>query len=300
MVHEVYICYDETDKPTADAVCHVLEENKIKCWIKPRDLGVGHPVEECMDAILNSDVFVLIFSESSNDSNFVKTEVNMAFENNLPMVVFSIDDSELDEGLKFFLQGKHWLDAHPNPEIEFRRLIEDTAKLLGKEINDVTLKDNMKVEPKPQNNKVPITPPKKNRTLIISAIAIIAVAAIVLFAFGGVGDMAGDNPIESIDITDVVVEDHTGERSTFNFTYRIKGIINYHTNNTDDYQILSELYDSNGALQDSYEMDLSKATSGEVSNLGGGITGQDNITKVAVKVIDVKTNQTMKQADHQA
>ena len=48
MSHEVYICYDEKDQITADAICHVLEENKIKCWMKTRDLGVKHMVEEIM------------------------------------------------------------------------------------------------------------------------------------------------------------------------------------------------------------------------------------------------------------
>ena len=51
MSHEVYICYDEKDQITADAICHVLEENKIKCWMKTRDLGVKHMVEEIMEAI---------------------------------------------------------------------------------------------------------------------------------------------------------------------------------------------------------------------------------------------------------
>lgn len=299
MEHEVYISYDEDDKNTADAVCHALEENKIKCWIKPRDLGVGHIVEECMESIRNSKVVVLIFSESSKESNFVNTEINMAFENRKPILVFSVDDSELDGGLKFFLQGQHWLDAYPNPEIEFRQLIVDTSKLLGMPISEPELKDAPKLEPKETKKKVEkIQPPKSNTKFIILAVAIILVAAIAFFVFGGTGNVVTESPIDSMEITDVVVEDHTGEYSTFNYTYKIKGKMEYHLNDTDDYEIISELYDSTGTMLDTYSIDLSKAPYGEEFNMGGGLTDEANVTKVVVKVVSPE-NETLKQAEKQ-
>ena len=71
MSHDVYICYDDKDQITANAICHVLEENKIKCWLKTRDLGVNHLVDGIMEAIHESNVMVLIFSSHSKNSNFV-------------------------------------------------------------------------------------------------------------------------------------------------------------------------------------------------------------------------------------
>lgn len=135
MGHDVYICYDDKDQITADAICHVLEDNKIKCWLKTRDLGVSHMVEGIMDAINGAQVMVLIFSSHSKHSNFVNTEVDIAFTENIPILVFKIDESKLDGGLEFFLNNKHWLDAYPNPEIKFESLIKDTSKLLGKPIS---------------------------------------------------------------------------------------------------------------------------------------------------------------------
>lgn len=38
---DVFISYSSKDKSVADAVCHVLEENKIACWISPRDVIAG-------------------------------------------------------------------------------------------------------------------------------------------------------------------------------------------------------------------------------------------------------------------
>lgn len=135
MSHEVYICYDDHDEITANAICHVMEENKIKCWLMSRDLGVDHVVDGVLEAINQSKVMVLIFSNYSKNSNYVNTEVDIAFTDEIPILVFKIDESKLDGGLEFFLSNKHWLDAYPNPEVKFENLIRDTSKLLGKPIN---------------------------------------------------------------------------------------------------------------------------------------------------------------------
>ena len=133
---DVYICYSSSDKVAADAICHVLEENKFKCWIKPRDVGIEHVAEAVPQAIRSSRCVVLVFSENAKASNFVNTEVDIAFSSNIPIIVFKIDDSHLDGGLEFFLENKHWLDAYPNPSVEFRRLVIDVAKLLDKPVSD--------------------------------------------------------------------------------------------------------------------------------------------------------------------
>ena len=134
MNHEVYICYDDKDIMTANAICHVLEENKMKCWFKKRDLGVDHMVEGMMDAIHQASLVVLIFSNHSKHSNFVNAEIDIAFTNEIPILVFKIDESKLDGGLEFFLNNKHWLDAYPDPEVKFESLIRDASKLLDKPV----------------------------------------------------------------------------------------------------------------------------------------------------------------------
>ncbi|WP_298501149.1 toll/interleukin-1 receptor domain-containing protein [uncultured Methanobrevibacter sp.] len=136
MAHEVYICYSSKDKVTADAICHTLEENKFKCWIKPRDVGVRHIAEEITDAIRASKIMVLVFSENAKQSNYVNTEVDIAFSSNIPILVFKIDDANLDGGLEFFLENKHWLDAYPNPGPEFKNLVIDVGKLLERPVTD--------------------------------------------------------------------------------------------------------------------------------------------------------------------
>ena len=41
MAHDIFISYSTKDKYTADAICHVLEQNNLKCWIAPRNIASG-------------------------------------------------------------------------------------------------------------------------------------------------------------------------------------------------------------------------------------------------------------------
>jgi hypothetical protein len=41
MAHDVFISHSSKDKLTADAICHSLEQNGIRCWIAPRDVRAG-------------------------------------------------------------------------------------------------------------------------------------------------------------------------------------------------------------------------------------------------------------------
>ena len=62
IVGDVFISYPSENKAIADAVCHYLEGNLIKCWYAPRDIKPGAVWEDAiMEAISGSKVFVLIF-----------------------------------------------------------------------------------------------------------------------------------------------------------------------------------------------------------------------------------------------
>ena len=106
MADEVYICYDERDLEMAKKVCDTLEDNGLDCWLKNRDTGAKHMVDEIMNAIKKSKVMVLLYSQNSKDSNFVNNEVDIAFAEKRSILVFQIDDSKLDGSLEFFLRNK--------------------------------------------------------------------------------------------------------------------------------------------------------------------------------------------------
>lgn len=134
MVHDVFISYSTKDKVIADAICHILEENKIKCWIAPRDITSGKQyADEIVDAIKNAKIIVLVFSENAQASQFVKNEIKLAFSNSKPVISYVIDQSLPEGDFEYYLKTTHWLDAFPKPEEIFEVLVKDVSKLIGDE-----------------------------------------------------------------------------------------------------------------------------------------------------------------------
>ena len=134
MTHKVFISYSTKDKSTADAICHILEQNDLECWIAPRNITSGrHYASEIMDGIKTAKIVVLVYSKNSQESAFVKNEIENAFSNNKPILSFKIDETMPEESMEYYLKINHWLEAYPEPEKEFNKLIEDALKLCDEE-----------------------------------------------------------------------------------------------------------------------------------------------------------------------
>lgn len=130
MSHDIFISYSSKDKTTADAICHILEENKLRCWIAPRNIRAGQNYpEQIMDGLRAAKLVVLVFSKNSQESVFVNNEIDAAFSLNKSILSFKIDETLPANKMGFFLKTKHWLDAYPDPESVFETLVND-AKLL--------------------------------------------------------------------------------------------------------------------------------------------------------------------------
>ena len=130
MVHDIFISYSSKDDKMADAVCRNLESNGLKCWIAPRNIISGkNYAEQIMQGIKLAKIIVLVFSKDSQESVFVNNEIDAAFSNDKPIISFKIDETLPEKKMEFFLKNKHWLDAYPNPEKLFDRLVRDAAFL---------------------------------------------------------------------------------------------------------------------------------------------------------------------------
>lgn len=113
--HDVFICYSSNDKDVADATCHFLEQQGIKCWIAPRDISTGSYASSIVEAIENSKLMVLIFTNSVNFSNHVKRELELAVSNGITIQPFRTEAVEPTSELKYYLSSMHWLDALTPP-----------------------------------------------------------------------------------------------------------------------------------------------------------------------------------------
>jgi|WetSurSiteA1Bulk_404760.scaffolds.fasta_scaffold12685_2 TolB-like protein/Tfp pilus assembly protein PilF len=116
MAHDVFISYSNKDKNVAEAVCLILENNGIRCWIAPRDITPGLPFAEAIiDGIENSRVFVLIYSSNSNNSAQVIKEVDRAVHNRLAIIPLRLEDVPMTKQLEYYISDVHWMDALTQP-----------------------------------------------------------------------------------------------------------------------------------------------------------------------------------------
>jgi formylglycine-generating enzyme required for sulfatase activity len=109
---DVFISYASQDKATADAACAKLEADGIRCWIAPRDVPPGAEwAGAIVDAIDNCRAMVLIFSSSANGSKQIHREVQRAFDREVPVVPFRIENIAPEKSLAYYMGPVHWLDA---------------------------------------------------------------------------------------------------------------------------------------------------------------------------------------------
>jgi TIR domain len=128
MAHDIFISHSSKDKTIADAVCATFEANGLRCWVAPRDVPPGAAWGAAIvDAIQNSRVMVLIFSDNANTSGQIAREVERAADYGVTIVPIRVEDVAPARSLQYFLSNIHWLDAL-SPPLE-RRLQEIAAKI---------------------------------------------------------------------------------------------------------------------------------------------------------------------------
>ena len=134
MKHEVFISYSSKNATVAQAVCHKIEEQGIRCWMAPRNILPGASYADVIDeAIKECKVFVLIFSHYSSISPWVKSELNLAFEEQVHIIPFRIEDIPLEGANRLILNQTHWIDAYPIYESKLEDLVHSVSVVLGKQ-----------------------------------------------------------------------------------------------------------------------------------------------------------------------
>lgn len=156
--YEIFISHSSEDKQIANAVCHIMEENGIRCWIAPRDVcpGKSYP-SEIQKGITESRLMVLIFSKNSNKSPQVLNEIDRAFSQGKPIIPFVVDETKMNVDLDYYLCRAHWLTAFPNYREQLGDLVETAIKYLGIRPTNSCKKS----EAKKERNSVEVMPQNK-------------------------------------------------------------------------------------------------------------------------------------------
>lgn len=199
--YEVFISHSHKDKVVADAICHYFEDEKIKCWIAPRDIKPGtNWAEAIAGAIPSCRVFLLVFSSHANMSHQVLREVELAVKNKLVIVPVRIEDTAPSGGMEYYLSTVHWIDVVNKKTEKYIKNLAETVKSF------LEAEGNM---PAPVGNHKVFSNKGNKRAVWITTAAVVALLAVLGFIFrgslfGGANDnpdALANNPTETVEMT---------------------------------------------------------------------------------------------------
>lgn len=132
MAHDVFISYSAKDKAVADTICATLESGGVKCWIAPRDIGMGSYGAAIIKAISSCRMVILVLSSISNNSKQVIKEIERAVSKGKDIYPVRIEEVLPSVELELFISSEHWLDAFTPPlEDHLKRLAANVKSQLN-------------------------------------------------------------------------------------------------------------------------------------------------------------------------
>ena len=206
MNHDVFISYSTKNKVIADALCHYLEEQQIRCWIAPRDIPPGMTYANQIDsAIINCKVFVILYSKDSATSKWCPSEVDIAVNENKVIIPFRIDSHPLQKEMRLYLGSLHWIDACPNPEMLFGNLCNSIRAILDQEDDAAPTGAAAAGNPgpAPSAKQAPVTAPQEKKAgkpwklylaLIPVLLIVLALAALQVKSLVSSSEKGGNDP----------------------------------------------------------------------------------------------------------
>ena len=148
MKYDVFISYSSHDQKIVEGLCAYLEQRKIRCFVAYRDIPRGVVwARAIVDALDESRMMLVVFSEHFNNSDQVDREIELASEDKKPILTFRISDETFKGAKKYYLKNLNWIDAFPDPQAVFGDVAINVAKLLSIKL-DADLKESKVKEPK--------------------------------------------------------------------------------------------------------------------------------------------------------
>ena len=133
MKKEVFISYSHVDQIVADGVCGYLEQNNILCFIANRDIPNGVTWAKIIpEALRKCKLMIAVFSRDFNLSDETDNEISIAANRHIPILAFRISDEDFDGLKEYYLTKSNWIEAFPEPEKQFGKLLNSVQILLNK------------------------------------------------------------------------------------------------------------------------------------------------------------------------
>jgi hypothetical protein len=197
MAHDVFISHSSVDKTAADAACAALEAKGIRCWIAPRDIKPSQTsTAAIVEAIRQTQIFLLVFSGAANESSHIRSEVEQAANLGKDLLTLRIEDVLPEAELKFYLDGPHWLNAITPPfAAHLDKLADACAAVLTLEAGQGAVPASPALTAPPMAVRRPAGRPWwRRQTRQVKATVIAAVVVVVAAVAGLAGVLLRPSP----------------------------------------------------------------------------------------------------------
>lgn len=108
----IFISHSSAEADVASALCGMIEQNGMTCFLAPRDIRSGYEyAEEIANGIDRADAVLLLLSEAANRSPHVLREVERAVTKSVPILVYRLEKVTLTKSMEYFLMTHQWMAA---------------------------------------------------------------------------------------------------------------------------------------------------------------------------------------------
>ena len=129
---DVFISYKSEEEAEARRIRDVLERNGISCWMAPDSIPAGsNYMMQIPQAIEGCKVMIVVISEKSQKSTWVKNEFSEAVSKNKLVIPYVIQDCRLQDDFAFSMSTIQQVYAWKNEEQAMQRVVRDIRQALG-------------------------------------------------------------------------------------------------------------------------------------------------------------------------
>jgi hypothetical protein len=170
---DIFVSYASPDREVAFRIVGFLEEQGITCWVAPRDVPPGvEYAQAIIHGIEQSRALVLILSDQSNESQFVRKEVERAVSKTKAVLPVRIREVTPSGSLEFFISSAQWVDAWKSPMEQHLLPLVAAIKSMGQPDAAPVRSSAL---PPPRRSQMPTL-------MVLGVVALVGVAAAMWYA----------------------------------------------------------------------------------------------------------------------
>jgi len=132
MKYDIFVSYRRSDRELVASVVRRLEARGVGVWYDADIEGGEDWREKIVDALTNSEMLTIFFSEDANNSRQLKKELAVADSLGKPVIPILIENTTPRGAFLYELADRNWIEVFPEPMDRINELVDHLAILAGK------------------------------------------------------------------------------------------------------------------------------------------------------------------------